>query len=53
MLYTVCDRKNRNEEARSYNGLVQSWPEIAQLSRERAPEEQGDIFRDRNPRSVV
>ena len=52
-LYTVCDRKNRNEEARSYNGLVQSWPEIARLSREQAPEEQGDIFRDRNPRSVA
>ncbi len=52
-LYIVCERKNRNEEARSYNGLVQSWPEIAPLSRERAPAEQGDIFRDRNPRSVA
>ena len=52
-LYTVCERKNRAEEARSYNGLVQSWPEIARLARERAPEEQGDIFRDRNPRSVA
>ena len=47
-LYIVCERKNRNEEARSYNGLVQSWPEIARLSRERAPAEQGDIFGDRN-----
>ena len=52
-LYTVCERKNRADEARSYNGLVQSWPEIARLSRERTPAEQGDIFRDRNPRSVA
>lgn len=43
-LYTVCERKNRAEEARSYNGLVQSWPEIAKLARERAPEEQGELF---------
>ena len=52
-LYTVCARKNRAEEARSYNGLVQSWPEIARLARERAPAEQGDIFRDSNRRSVT
>ena len=45
-LYTVCDRKNRNEEARSYNGLVQSWPEIARLSRQKAPPEQGGLFGD-------
>ena len=32
-LYTVCERKKRNEEARAYNGLVQSWPEIMRLSR--------------------
>ena len=43
-LYTVCERKNRAEEARSYNGLVQSWPEIAKLARERAPAEQGELF---------
>jgi putative DNA methylase len=35
-LYTVCDRKKRNPEALSYNGLVQSWPEIMRLARERA-----------------
>ena len=44
-LYTICERKNRAEEARSYNGLVQSWPEIARLARERAPVEQGELFR--------
>ena len=45
-LYTVCERKNRAEEARSYNGLVQSWPEIARLSRQEAPAEQGGLFGD-------
>ena len=52
-LYTICERKNRAEEASSYNGLVQSWPEIAQLARERAPAEQGELFRDTNPGSVT
>ena len=32
-LYTVCDRKKRATEALSYNGLVQSWPEISRLAR--------------------
>lgn len=31
-LYTVCERKKRATEALSYNGLVQSWPEISRLS---------------------
>ena len=34
-LYTLCERKKRAAEAVSYNGLVQSWPEIARLARER------------------
>ena len=33
-LYTLCERKKRAAEALSYNGLVQSWPEIDRLSRE-------------------
>jgi putative DNA methylase len=33
-LYTLCERKKRAVEALSYNGLVQSWPEITRLSRE-------------------
>jgi SNF2 family DNA or RNA helicase len=33
-LYTLCKRKKRAAEALSYNGLVQSWPEIARLVRE-------------------
>jgi putative DNA methylase len=32
-LYTVCERKKRAAEALVYNGLVQSWPEIARLAR--------------------
>jgi putative DNA methylase len=30
-LYTLCERKKRTNEAMAYNGLVQSWPEIARL----------------------
>ncbi|MBU0507453.1 DUF1156 domain-containing protein [bacterium] len=33
-LYTLCERKKRAVEALSYNGLVQSWPEISRLARE-------------------
>jgi putative DNA methylase len=33
-LYTVCERKKRAQEALSYNGLVQSWPEITRLARD-------------------
>lgn len=34
-LYTLCERKKRSNEAMSYNGLVQSWPEITRLASER------------------
>ena len=33
-LYTLCERKKRATEALSYNGLVQSWPEITRLAKE-------------------
>ncbi len=33
-LYTLCERKKRAADALAYNGLVQSWPEIARLARE-------------------
>jgi putative DNA methylase len=33
-LYTLCERKKRAAEALSYNGLVQSWPEIVRLAKE-------------------
>ena len=33
-LYTLCERKKRATEALSYNGLVQSWPEISRLASE-------------------
>ena len=34
-LYTICERKKRAPEALSYNALVQSWPEISRLAREK------------------
>lgn len=34
-LYTLCERKKRATEAMPYNGLVQSWPEITRLAREK------------------
>jgi len=45
-LYTLCERKKRAAEALSYNGLVQSWPEILRLSQEVStePEVQGGLF---------
>jgi putative DNA methylase len=46
-LYTLCERKKRANEAMAYNGLVQSWPEIARLARETgstAPQGTGDLF---------
>jgi putative DNA methylase len=33
-LYSLCERKKRAAEALSYNGLVQSWPEIARRAAE-------------------
>ena len=46
-LFALCERKKRAAEARSYNGLVQSWPEITRLSRERGVRPgpvSGDLF---------
>ena len=44
-LYTLCERKKRAAEALSYNGLVQSWPEITRLAQMRkSEEEQGSLF---------
>ena len=45
-LYTLCERKKRAAEALSYNGLVQSWPEITRLAREKRPPEgeQASLF---------
>jgi len=34
-LFSLCERKKRAAEALAYNGLVQSWPEITRLARER------------------
>ena len=46
-LFTLCEKKKRAAEALSYNGLVQSWPEITRLAREGgAPKAHGtdDMF---------
>jgi putative DNA methylase len=46
-LYTVGERKKRAQEALSYNGLVQSWPEITRLAQEAnatATAAQGALF---------
>ena len=48
-LYTLCERKKRTAEALSYNGLVQSWPEISRLAQEavRHGAEQAGLFGER------
>ena len=43
-LYTLCERKKRAAEALSYNGLVQSWPEITRLARALQKTEQALLF---------
>ncbi len=35
-LYTLCERRKRSAEALSYNGLVQSFPELERLAKEPA-----------------
>jgi putative DNA methylase len=39
-LYTICERRKRAAEALSYNGLVQSWPEVSRLAGEVGPPEE-------------
>ena len=34
LLYSICERRKRTQEALPYNALVQSWPEIQRLARE-------------------
>lgn len=43
-LYTLCERKKRAAEALSYNGLVQSWPEITRLVQAGARTRQAGLF---------
>ncbi len=47
-LYALSERKKRAQEALSYNGLVQSWPEITRLAREgaRTPAAQTQLFNE-------
>jgi putative DNA methylase len=45
-LYVVCERKKRAAEALSYNGLVQSWPEMVRLAQQSGtrPTRQATMF---------
>ena len=43
-LYRICEQKNRAQEALRYNALVQSWPEIARLARQRPRVEQAQLI---------
>ena len=43
-LYTLCERKKRAQEALSYNGLVQSWPEIVRLAGQQPEQVQKALF---------
>jgi putative DNA methylase len=43
-LYTLCERKKRTQEALSYNGLVQSWPEIVRLVGQQPEQVQKTLF---------
>jgi putative DNA methylase len=47
-LYTICEKRKRAAEALSYNGLVQSWPEITRLAREggKARAQQAALFEE-------
>ena len=47
-LYNLCERKKRAAEALAYNGLVQSWPEIARLARDAGANglTQADLFEE-------
>lgn len=42
-LYTICERKDRAQDALDYNRLVQSWSEIERLAREKKKEEHEQI----------
>ena len=39
-----CERRKRTQEALSYNGLVQSWPEIVRLAGQRPEQVQKTLF---------
>lgn len=40
-LYAICDRTKRSQDAQRYNGLVQSWPGVAQIAQKRPAEPVG------------
>ncbi len=52
-LYRVCEQKNRAQEALGYNALVQSWPEIARLARDRPWAEQAALLSEAGGATVT
>ena len=51
-LYTICEGKKRASEALSYNGLVQSWPEIMRLAGEEKARSPESRWLSRTPRAA-
>ncbi len=47
-LFAIAERTNRTQDARSYNGLVQSWPEISRLA-QRSPARETASLLDEEP----
>ena len=43
-LYRICDQKGRSQDAQMYNGLVQSWPEIARLAQQTEQSQQRSLM---------
>ncbi len=50
-LYNLCESKKRDAEARPYNELVRSWPEIQRLAREKSRIEPGQTDLGLDPSS--
>nr|WP_245395604.1 DUF559 domain-containing protein [Anthocerotibacter panamensis] len=48
-LYALCERRKRAPEALSYNGLVQSWPEILRLAADQHSAQPQQMQMELNP----
>ena len=45
-LYRMCDQNGRSQDAQMYNGLVQSWPEIARLAQQTEQSQQRSLMNE-------
>ena len=43
-LYTSASERSARRKRSAYNGLVQSWPEIIRLARERVAPQEAELF---------